>query len=130
MFTAGRARYSMRARIDARALPPLRDAFALDAPELARASEPGTRAVLDALAYVVARRVGVERLAGLCREARLLGHARIPARWIWSAAQLDPDETIALRRAARDLLGDAEIRALLLREDLDLAAPAEPGPDP
>lgn len=119
-LTRERARYTLRARIDAREIPPIGDVFALESADLARASAVGVRAVLDALAYVVVARVGVDKLHTLCAQARMLGHARIPSDWIWAAARIAPDEPIGLERAMNDMLGDAEIRALLLRDDLRL----------
>ena len=113
--------YSVRAQMDVRDIPPLRQAFELDARELARLSTPGARAVLDAIAYVVVERIGVGHLHDLCAQAGVQGHARIPARWLWSAARIDPDKPASLERAVRDMLGSAEIRAILQREDLQEA---------
>jgi len=121
-FTLGKARYRLHARIDARELPPLESVFTLEADELARSDAPGVRAVLDALAYVVVERIGVEKLHRLCVQAGVLGHARIPSDWIWSAARIDPDEPVSLERAVSDMLGTPEIRALLLRDDLRIDA--------
>jgi hypothetical protein len=119
--TAERVMYSVRAQMDVRDIPPLREAFALDARELARLSSPGARAVLDAVAYVVVERIGVAHLHDLCEQALVQGHARIPARWLWSAARIDPDRPAGLEDAVRDMLGSAEIRAILQREDLQAA---------
>ncbi|MBL8863827.1 MAG: hypothetical protein JNK02_17690 [Planctomycetes bacterium] len=125
ILTSSRVRYTMRARIDAQALPPLASILALDTNEIARLRAPGARAVLDALAYVAVGRIGVGRLRQLCEQARVLGHARIPAEWIWTSARLDPRETVSLEREVRAMLGTAEIRALLLRGDLKLGAPLD-----
>ncbi len=113
-----RGTYTVRAKIRTSDLPPLRTAFDVDGRELARLSEPGARAVLDAIAYVVVDRIGVRNLHALCVQAGVQGHSRIPARWLWHAAGIDPDEPGSLERAVRDLLGSAEIRAILLRDDL------------
>lgn len=121
-LTASKARYTLHARIDVRELPPLRDTFTVAADDLARSAAPGVRAVLDALGYVVVERIGVARLHQLCVQAGLLGHERIPADWIWSAARIDPDEPVSLERAVREMLGTPEVRALLLRGDLRLGA--------
>lgn len=123
-FTSDRARYTLHARLASGELPPLSRVFEMDTDELAQSSAPGVRAVLDALAYVVVERIGVEKLHRLCVQSRFLGHERIPSEWIWSAARIDPDEPVSLDRAVRDMLGTPEIRALLLREDLQLGRPA------
>lgn len=117
-LTPGKARYTLHARIDAGELPPLDSVFTLEADELARSAAPGVRAVLDALAYVVVERIGVDKLHRLCVQAGVLGHARIPSEWIWTAARIDPDEPVSLQRAVEEMLGTPEIRALLLRDDL------------
>ncbi|MCY2959702.1 MAG: hypothetical protein NTY35_06010 [Planctomycetota bacterium] len=127
-LTPDRARYTMHARIDAGELPPLGDIFNLEADELARSSAPGVRAVLDALAYVVMERIGVEKLHRLCVQAGVLGHARIPSEWIWTAARIDPNEPVSLQRAVLEMLGTPEIRALLLRDDLRIGAHGDDSP--
>ncbi len=117
-FTRKRSRYTLHARIDVGELPPLAGVFEVESDQLARTAAPGVRAVLDALAYVVVERIGVEKMHRLCVQARVLGHARIPSAWIWSAARIDPREPVSLERAAREMLGTREIEALLLSEDL------------
>lgn len=119
-LTTETVEYRLHARVDADELPILSEIFTLESDELAGSTPPGARAVLDALAYVVVERVGIEKLHRLCQQARLLGRDRIPSAWIWSAARIDPEEPVSLDRAVRELLGTAEIRALLLREDLRL----------
>jgi len=125
-LTGQSTRYTLHARIEVGDLPPLRDVFEVESDELARTAAPGVRAVLDALAYVVVERVGVDGLHRLCAQARVLGHPRIPSDWIWSAARIQPDEPVSLQRAAREMLGPAEIRALILSERLQVSplAPA------
>lgn len=122
------ASYTLHARIDMDELPILRDMFELRSDELAHTAAPGVRAVLDALAYVVVERIGIDKLHRLCEQALLLGHPRIPSAWIWSAARIDPDEPVSLERATREMLGTAEIRALILSERL-LVAPPQAGAD-
>jgi len=113
-----RVTYTARARIQSRDMPPLRTAFEVGDRELVRFSEPGTRAVLDAIGYVVVDRIGVDNLHALCVQAGVQGHSRIPSRWLWHAAGIDPDEPKSFERAVRALLGSAEIRAILEREDV------------
>lgn len=122
-FAQRSSRYTLYARIDASELPPLRDVFDVESDDLARTAAPGVRAVLDALAYVVVERIGIEKLHRLCVQAQFLGHARIPSEWIWSAARINPDEPVSLDRAVRDMLGTPEIQALLLDSGLRIATP-------
>ncbi len=120
------ARYTLRSDGPLRGLPPLTAALDTSPEALVRAEDPRARAALDGLACVLVERIGVDWLRQLCVQAATLGHARIPAGWIWRAAGIDPDEPSALRAAARAMLGPTEVRALLLRDDMRLVPAAEP----
>ncbi|MBL8859624.1 MAG: hypothetical protein JNL28_14040 [Planctomycetes bacterium] len=110
--------YTVRAPIDRDTMPTFEEALRLDSRDLEPNRIKELRVVLDALGYLIVSRIGVHDLHQLCRRAHLQNLTRVPPLWLLEAAGLERADRDGWRIAVDGLFGDAERRALLLRDGL------------
>ncbi len=103
--------------VDATQLPSATEALELDAGGMWTIEDAGSQRVLYGLGYLLASRIGIERLHELCVKAREEGHGRVPADWLYAEAGLDPEEPRRWKTAIADMLGDDEYDVFARRFD-------------
>lgn len=98
-----------------RTLPDLRAALRLGPVGFA-GLDPGDSALLYAVGYLLAARIGIPGLHLLCERAAEEGLSTVPADWIFQAARLDPDDRQAWVIAVHGWWGEAEYARILAVE--------------
>ncbi len=103
--------------VDTSQLPTAREALALDANGMWTIEDAGSQRVLYGLGYLLASRIGVDGLYALCQRARAEGLERVPAEWLFEAAELDLEDPLLWKPAIRGLLGEQEHLVFVRRFD-------------
>jgi len=114
----GTRTWRFRADVARGELPELASVLELPDDELADLQDERAAALIYAVGYLYAQRIGPEHLRELCRAARTFGHAEVPRHWLHDAARIRPEDPKSWARAARELLGPAE-RTYVLRTALE-----------
>lgn len=106
------ATMTLNADLDHEALPDLEQVLRMSSRDLNAVESRENRLFLYGFGYLFASRIGVDRLYELCLRARARGHSRIPSRWIYEEAGIDPEDPGSWRVAIDGILGIEERAAL------------------
>jgi hypothetical protein len=104
--------YRLNAELDRESLPGVEEILAMSSRDLNAVGDRENRLLLYGFGYLFAARIGIDHLHQLCLEAHRRGMQHVPARWLYTAADIDAGDSESWKLAIESLLGREERQVL------------------